>query len=318
MSGNFGTAKDSRIFVAGSKTLIGKSLIFELRSRGYQNLTPSHEEPDLTNQLEVERFFIDFKPEYVFLAGGKSGGIQMNQEFPADLIRENLLVETHVIHEAYRNKVKKLLYLASSCCYPKFCGQPMQVEALFTGKLEPTNEAYAAAKLAGVVLCQSYRFQHKVDFITVIPANPFGPGDDFKPKNSHVIPSLLRKMHEAKNRKESFLEIWGTGAPIRDFIFSRDLADACLFLMEQYDEEKPINVGSGTGCSISELSHLIKEVVGYPGELFFNPEKPDGMPIKVLDSSQILKLGWKPKTSLEQGIKATYGWFLEEMYAAKK
>ena len=270
------------------------------------------DEPDPTDASEVEAFFSRAAPEFVFLAGGKSGGISANQRYPATLMRDNLLTATHMIHCAYRYGVKKLLYLASSCCYPRLCPQPMRVESLLTGPVEPTSEAYAGAKLAGIQLCQAYRREYGVDFIVAIPTNAFGPGDDFSLEDSHVIAALVRKMHEAKASKASSVEVWGTGTPRREFIFADDLADACIFIMQEYREEKPINVGVGSDLSIRELAELIREVVGFRGELYFNSGSPDGMPAKLLDSSPLKSMGWRPKTPMRAALQATYRGFLEE------
>lgn len=269
------------------------------------------EEPDLTNAAEVDAFFAEVAPEYVFIAAGRSGGIQANQKYPAELMRDNLLVESHIIHSAYRYGAKKLLYLASSCSYPKNCAQPMRVESLMTGVLEPTNEAYAVAKIAGMVMCQAYRQQYRANFISGIPADAFGPGDDFSLQDSHVIPALIRKMHDAKILGAESVEIWGTGTPRRDFIFAPDLADACVFVMREYDSSRPINISGGTDLSIKELALSIKEVVGYTGELYFDTSKPDGTPLKALDSKELTTMGWKPRTPFWSALSVTYDWFLQ-------
>ena len=303
--------KYAKIYVAGGQTLIGAAILRELERQGYMNIGGGPgEAPDLTDAAQVDAFFARTTPDYVFLAAGKSGGIGANQKYPAELMLDNLLVECHVIHNAYRHGVKKLLYLASSCSYPKHCPQPMRVESLMTGPLEPTNEAYAVAKIAGIKLCQAYSQQYGVNFICGIPANAFGPGDDFSLEDSHVIAALIRKMHEAKVLGVESVEIWGTGAPRREFIFSDDLADACIFVMREYSNSKPINLGSGWDLSIRELAELIKEVVGYLGELRFDTSKPDGMPAKLLDSSQLKEMGWQPRTPLRAALLATFEWFL--------
>jgi GDP-L-fucose synthase len=258
----------------------------------------------------VSDFFAQNKPEYVFLAAGKSGGISANQKYPADLMLDNLLVICNVIDSAYHSGVKKLLYLASSCSYPKHSAQPMQVESLMTGILEPTNEAYAVAKIAGIKLCQAYCQQYGANFISGIPANAFGIGDDFSLEESHVIPALIRKMHEAKIADAEFVEIWGTGTPRREFIFADDLADACIFIADNYDDPMPINIGGGLDLSIKELAELIKEAIGYRGQLHFDASKPDGMPLKALDSSKLQSMGWQPQTSFRAAVEATYDWFL--------
>jgi len=302
--------RESRIYVAGGETLIGSALLRELERHGYQNVV-GREEPDLTDGKQVESFFAAIKPDTVFLAAGKSGGIGANQKYPAELMRDNLLIESHVIHSAQQHHVKKLLYLASSCSYPKHAPQPMQIESLLSGKLEPTNEAYAIAKIAGLGLCQAYRQQYGVNFVGGIPANAFGVGDDFSLEDSHVIAALIRKMHEAKINRAPHVEIWGTGVARREFIFADDLADACLFVMNHYDSAQPINLGGGDDVSIAQLAMMIKEVVGYSGELKFDASKPDGMPLKSLDSSLLLSMGWKARTPFKDALQKTYTWFLE-------
>ena len=304
--------KHAKIYVAGGQTLIGAAILRGLERQRYISIIGRpREEPILTDAAQVDAFFAQTAPDYVLLAAGKSGGIRANQKSPAEFIRHNLLVECHVIHSAYRYGVKKLLYLASSCSYPKHCPQPMRIESLLTGPLEPTNEAYAVAKIAGIKLCQAYRQQYGANFISGIPANVFGPGDDFSLENSHVIAALIRKMHEAKILGSECVEIWGTGTPRREFIFADDLADACLFIMRAYNGPEPINIGSGVDLSIGELAALIKQIVGYPGSLYFDASRPDGMPLKVLDSSQLRALGWRPRTPLRSALSATYDWFLQ-------
>ncbi len=302
--------KDAKIYVAGTQTLIGAAILRQLQQQEYTNLVAlSREDLDPTNAQQVSEFFARQRLEYVFLADGKSGGIMANQKYPATLMLDNLLVQCHVIHSAYCHGVKKLLYLASSCSYPKLCPQPMRVESLMTGSLEPTNAAYAVAKIAGIELCQAYRQQYDVDFISGIPANAFGLGDDFSLEDSHVIPALMHKMHEAKVNGVESVKIWGTGIPRREFIFADDLADACIFVMNNYNAIEPINIGGEADISIKELADLIKEVVGYPGELQFDSSKPDGMPLKALDSSQLMEMGWQSKTSFQAALSLTYGWF---------
>jgi len=304
--------KHAIIYVAGGQTPIGAAILRQLKQQGYTNIVGKPgEEPDLTDATSVDEFFSRLLPEYVFMAAGKSGGILPNQRYPADLMLDNLLVECNVIRAAYQHRVKKLLYLASSCCYPRHCPQPMRVESLLTGSLEPTNEAYAVAKIAGIKLCQAYRQQYGANFIIGIPANAFGPGDDFSPEDSHVIAALIRKMHEAKLSDAPFVEVWGTGTPRREFIYADDLADACLFIMQKYDDTEPINLGGGTDTSIGELAQLVKEVVGYEGELRFDRSRPDGMPLKVLDSSSLMAMGWNQVTSFRDAVSATYNWFRE-------
>lgn len=304
--------KQAKIYVAGAQTLIGSAIARQLQQQGYDNILPQADsEPKLTDAVGVDRFFAEHQPEYVFLAAGKSGGIQANQKYPATLMLDNLLGSTHIIQSAYQHGVKKLLYLASSCSYPKHAPQPMRVESLMTGTLEPTNEAYAVAKLSGLKLCQAYRQQYGANFISVIPANGFGIGDDFSLENSHVIPALIRKLHEGKINKLDSVEIWGTGSPRREFIFADDLADACIFVMNHYDRAEPLNLGGGADLSIKDLALLIQDVVGYGGELTFDTSKPDGMPLKALDSTPLLSMGWQPKTELRDAIAATYNWFLQ-------
>jgi GDP-L-fucose synthase len=305
--------KNARIYVAGNDGLIGKALCEQLERAGYENiLGRQRSAPQLTDATVVEAFFARANPEYVFLVGGKSGGIGANQKFPGELMLDNLLVDCHVIESARRHGVGKLLYLASSCVYPKFSAQPMKVEYLMTGKLEPTNEPYAMAKLAGLVLSQAYRRQFECRFVTAIPANVFGPGDNFSLEDSHVIGALMRRMHDAKIAGQGRVDIWGSGLPRREFIFSQDLARACLFLMDVYDGEEPINVGVGRDWSIQEIAEMIREVVGYSGEINFDRSKPDGMPAKLLESSCLKQMGWKPQTLIQDALAITYEWFRQQ------
>jgi GDP-L-fucose synthase len=302
---------DARIYVAGTYTPIGAALLRVLVAQGYGNVVGAKDGgPDLTDAAQVEAFFERTRPEYVFLPGGQSGGIRANQKYPALLMRDNLLVECNVIHSAYLHGVQKLLYLASSCCYPRDCPTPMRVDSLLTGRLEPTSEAYALAKIAGIGLCQAYYQQYGVRCISGIPSDAFGPGDDFSPEDSHVVPGLIRKMHEAKSLRVESVDIWGTGRPRRELIFADDLADACIFVMHAYDDREPVNLGGGSDLSIREISVLIKDVVGYAGALRFDTSKPDGVPVKVLDASTLLALGWRPKTPLRDAVQTTYEWFL--------
>jgi GDP-L-fucose synthase len=303
--------KDARIFIADNHGLIGRAIRSRLKDEGYKNILGDCGRPSLIDAQEVEAFFSGTMPEYVFAVGGKSGGIGANQKFPADLMLDNLLVDCHVIGSAHRYSVKKLLYLASSCSYPRACVQPMQISSLMTGVLESTNEAYATAKLAGIKLSQAYRQQYGIDMISVITANVFGPGDDFGPEDSHVIAALMVKMHRAKLSQIGTVDVWGSGAPRRDFVYVADIADAALFLMKNYSSPSPINLGSGSDASIREIADLIKQVIGYPGELRFDLNKPDGMPLKSLDSSALFAMGWQPKTSLRSGLEKTYQWFVE-------
>jgi GDP-L-fucose synthase len=304
--------RTARIYVAGGDTLIGAALIERLRGDGYRNLvgTPP-DEPDLTVAGQVEDFFGEARPEYVFLAAGKSGGIRLNQTCPADLMLHNLLATAHVVDCAHRHGVTKLLYLASSCSYPKLAPQPMAVESLLTGPPEPTNAAYATAKLAGWRLCDAYRQQHGARFVTAIPANVFGPQDDFSPDGGHVIPALIRKAHEAKLRGDPELTVWGSGKPRREFLFARDQADACLFTMRHYEGPGPINLGGGTELSVAELARLVADVVGYRRRIRFDPTQPDGMSLKMLDSGPLRALGWRPSVDFMTALRETYDWFLQ-------
>jgi GDP-L-fucose synthase len=306
--------RSARIFVAGGATLIGVALLEALRVGGYREIVGAPpDEPDLTDGALVEAFFDDARPEYVFLVGGRSGGIQRNRQCPAELMRDNLLVAAHVIHEAHSHDVAKLLYLASSCGYPKNAPQPLRVESLMTGPLEPTNVAYATAKLAGWQLCDAYREQYDARFITAFPANSFGPHDDFSPEGGHVIPALLRRAHEAKVRGDPLLPVWGTGTPRREFVYSRDLADACLFVMQRYHGPEPINLGGGAERSIADVAREIAEVVGYRGRLCFDANKTDGAPLKCLDSRPLRQLGWSVKGEFREQLRETYRWYLEHV-----
>lgn len=304
----------STIYVAGSETLIGAGLLRQLERQGYTRVIGmSGEGPNLADSSAVAQFFEQVHPEYVFMVGGKSGGIHANQKYPAEYMLDNLLAECHVIHQAYLSGVKKLLYLASSCVYPRQCPQPMQAQQLMGGPLELTNEPYAVAKIAGIKLCEAYRRQYGVRFVNGIPANTFGPGDDFHPDDSHVIAGLLSRIHAAKERGEESVAVWGTGNPRREFIYVDDLANACLFVMQNYDDCEPINLGGAADFSIRELALTIRDVVAYRGQVRFDPTKPDGMPCKVLDSSRLLSMGWKPQTSFREALSATYEWFREHV-----
>lgn len=308
--------KNAKIYVAGATTLLGAAVRRELERRGYQNFVGElADEPDLTAASKLDAFFNRTSPDYVFVAAGKSGGIWANQKYPAELMRDNLSSACNIIHSAYQHRVKKLLYLASSCAYPRHCPQPMRIESLMTGPLEPTSEAYALAKLAGIKLCQAYRLQYGAKFICGISADAFGPGDDFSLEDSHVVAALIRRIHEAKVAGGRSVVIWGTGTPKRDFIFVDDLADACIVAMDQYDDFDPINLGSGSEVSIKELALMVGEVVGYNGEFQFDTTKPDGMPLKVLDASELREMGWLPRTSLRSALGATYEWFLHSTQA---
>jgi GDP-L-fucose synthase len=308
-----GVEKQSRIYIAGGGTLIGAALLRRLKALGYVNvLGAPPDEPDLCSAAEVDAFFRRSRPEYVIFAAGKSGGIEANRRFPADLMLDNLLSECHVIDAAHRCGARKLLYLASSCSYPKHCPQPMQVESLMSGPLEPTNDAYATAKLSGIVLCQAYARQHGDRFVSAIPANAFGIDDDFSAGGGHVIPSLIARIHAAKIESQPSIEIWGTGTPRREFIFADDLADACLFVLREYEEtQTPINLGSGEDLSIRETAEHICEVVEYTGELCFDTTRPDGMPLKSLDSSRLRGMGWRAQTPFARALAKTYESYLQ-------
>jgi GDP-L-fucose synthase len=343
--------KNARIYVAGHRGLVGSAILRKLRAEGYSNLlVRTHKELDLVRQTQVEAFFKAEKPEYVFLAAAKVGGILANNTYPAEFIYQNLLIESNVIHSAYHAGVKKLLFLGSSCIYPRDCPQPMKEEYLLSGKLEPTNEPYAIAKIAGIKMCQSYNRQYGTKFVSVMPTNVYGPGDNFDPETSHALPALIRKFHEAKTEelevkgkrleakpqhkevaspiKRSALQtlrerserssngpsvtIWGTGSPRREFLHVDDLADACLFLMKHYEESEIINIGVGQDITIGELGELIKEIVGFKGGILYDSSKPDGTPRKLMDVSRLRSLGWQPKITLREGIEMTYRWYVEE------
>ncbi|WP_117237361.1 GDP-L-fucose synthase [Thermus sediminis] len=310
--------KGSKIYVAGHRGLVGGAILRRLRAEGYENLVlRTRQELDLTDQRAVYRFFEEERPEYVFLAAAKVGGILANATYPADFIRENLLIQTNVIDAAYRYGVKKLLFLGSSCIYPKLAPQPMKEEYLLTGPLEPTNEAYAVAKIAGIKMVQAYRRQYGFRAISLMPTNLYGPGDNFDLETSHVIPALIRKFHEAKEAGQKEVVVWGTGTPRREFLHVDDLADAAVFLMRHYEEEEIINVGVGEDISVRELASLIARVVGFEGEIVYDPTKPDGTPRKLLDVSRLFAMGWRPKVSLEEGLRQTYAWFRNNWVGAR-
>lgn len=299
--------KSDKIYVAGHNGMVGSAIVRKLKSNGFTNLlVRTSKELDLTNQQAVNSFFETEKPDYVFLAAAKVGGIHANNVYRADFLYQNLMIEANVIHAAYLNKVTKLLFLGSSCIYPKMAPQPLKEEYLLTGFLEATNEPYAIAKIAGIKLCESYRRQYNCNFISAMPTNLYGPNDNYDLNNSHVLPALIRKFHTAKVETQPKVEIWGTGTPLREFLHVDDLAAACLFLMENYNEELFVNVGSGTDISIKDLALLIKKTVGYEGDLVFNTSKPDGTPRKLMDVSRINQLGWKHNISLEEGVKMVY------------
>jgi GDP-L-fucose synthase len=300
-------SRDASIYVAGHRGLAGSAIWRELVRRGFTRLIGrTHAELDLLDSRAVEQFFQREKPEYVFLAAAKVGGILANNSFPAEYIYANLQIQNHVIHQAYRAGVKKLLFLGSSCIYPKFAPQPLKEEYLLSGPLEPTNEWYAVAKIAGIKLCQAYRRQYGCDFISAMPTNLYGPNDHYDLQTSHVLPALIRKFHEAKAANAPAVTCWGTGNPFREFLHVDDLASACVFLMEHYSEEQIINVGSAFEVTIRELAELIQRIIGFEGEIVWDSSKPDGTPRKLMDSSRLLRLGWKPRIDLETGIRTAY------------
>lgn len=303
---------NSKIYIAGHKGLVGSSLVKLLKKGSYSNLIlKKSNELDLRNQKDVDNFFSAYKPEYVFLLAAKVGGIQANMNYPAEFIYDNIMIQSNVIHYSYKYSVKKLIFLSCSCIYPKDSKQPMKEEYLLKGKPEPTNEAFALAKIAGIKMCQSYNRQYKTNFTSAVSANTYGIKDNFDLSNSHVISALIRKFHEAKVNKKSKVSIWGSGNTRREFIFVDDFANAMLFLMKNYNSSEIINIGIGADISISELAQLIKRIVGYKGEIHFDPTKPDGVKKKLLDTTKISKLEWKPNTSLEKGIRETYKWYLK-------
>ncbi|AEP12970.1 MULTISPECIES: GDP-L-fucose synthase [Chloracidobacterium] len=302
--------KDAKIYVAGHRGLVGSAIVRKLRAEGYTNLLlRTRAELDLTRQMEVEAFFAAERPAYVFLAAAKVGGILANDTYGGDFIRDNLLIQTHIIEAARRTNVQKLLFLGSSCIYPKFAPQPMPEDCLLTGILEPTNEPYAVAKIAGLTMVKAYRKQYGFNGISLMPTNLYGPGDNFDLTSSHVLAALLRKFHEAKLTNAPTVTVWGTGKPRREFLHVDDLADAALFLMQHYEDDKPINVGVGEDISIGELAMLIRDIVGYAGDIVYDTAKPDGTPRKLLDVSRLHALGWRAQIHLREGIAATYTWY---------
>jgi GDP-L-fucose synthase len=306
--------KNSKIFVAGHRGMVGSAIVRKLQKEGFTNIvTRSSAEVDLRNQQSAVDFFVKEKPDYVFIAAAKVGGILANNTYRAEFLYDNLQIESNVIHSAYVNGVKKLLFLGSSCIYPKLAPQPLKEEHLLTGLLEPTNEPYAIAKITGIKLTEAYRDQYGCNFISAMPANLYGQGDNYHLQNSHVLPALIRKFHEAKVSNAPVVEIWGTGSPLREFMYVDDLADACIFLMQRFDEKLFINVGTGLEVTIKGLASMVKEIVGFEGEIRFDASKPDGTPRKLMDSSRIHALGWKHQYSLEQGIQKAYSHFLNEI-----
>lgn len=299
--------KTSKIYIAGHRGMVGSSILRALKAKGYSNfLLKTSAELDLRNQQAVADFFAFEKPDYVFLAAAKVGGIVANNTYRADFIYENMMIQSNVIHQAYLNGVKKLLFLGSSCIYPKLAPQPLKEEYLLTGLLEPTNEPYAIAKIAGIKMCDAYREQYGCNFISVMPTNLYGPNDNYDLNNSHVLPALLRKFITAKNNGDTAVTVWGTGSPLREFLHADDLADACLFLMQTHNESGLVNIGVGDDISILNLAQLVKQIVGFEGEIITDTSKPDGTPRKLMDVSKLTNLGWKASISLEEGIKKVY------------
>ncbi|WDN88204.1 GDP-L-fucose synthase [Desulfosarcina sp. BuS5] len=306
--------KQASIYIAGHKGLVGSAIVRRLKLSGYNNLiTRTHKELDITRQDQTESFFNETKPDFVFLAAARVGGIIGNSTYPADFIYDNLAIQANVIHTSYINKVKKLLFLGSSCIYPRNCPQPMREEHLLSGYLEPTNEPYAVAKIAGIKMCQSYNRQYGTQYISIMPTNLYGPHDNFDLETSHVLPAFIRKFHEAKAEGKSEVEIWGTGTPKRELLHVDDLAEACLFLMNNYNESEIINVGSGIDITIKELAEKTASITGYRGKLCFDTSKPDGTPLKLLDISKIKSLGWQASIELDDGIRNTYQWYKENL-----
>lgn len=305
--------KNSKIFVAGHRGMVGSAIVRKLEQEGFTNIVSrTSAELDLRNQEAVNVFFEKEKPGYVFLAAAKVGGILANNTYRAEFLYDNLLMESNIIHAAYKNEVKKLLFLGSSCIYPKLAPQPLKEEHLLTGLLEPTNEPYAIAKIAGIKLCEAYRDQYGCNFIAAMPTNLYGPGDNYHLQNSHVIPAMIRKFHEAKVNAAATVEIWGTGTPLREFMYADDMAAACFFLMQEYNEKLFVNVGTGEEVTIRDLALLIKEVTGFAGTIQFDTSKPDGTPRKLMDSSRLHALGWKHTTSLRDGLTKAYRFFQQE------
>ncbi|MCS7030854.1 MAG: GDP-L-fucose synthase [Gloeomargarita sp. SKYG116] len=309
----------SRIYVAGHRGLVGSAIYRQLQQQGYTNvITATRQELDLRDELAVRRWFDQQQPEYVFLAAAKVGGILANATYPVDFLQDNLQIQTNVIAHSFRTGVKKLLFLGSSCIYPKFAPQPIKEEYLLTGALEPTNQWYAVAKIAGIKLCQAYRQQYGWSAICAMPTNLYGPGDNFDLQTSHVLPALIRKFHEAKVQGQPQVTVWGTGTPRREFLYVDDLADACIFLMQHYDDPEIINVGTGEDLSIKELAALVQKIVGYQGEIVYDTSKPDGTPRKLLDISRLQALGWQAQTPLALGIEKTYEWYLAHAQGCTK
>jgi len=309
--------KDANIYIAGHRGMVGSAILRKLKEKGYSNFTlRTSAELDLRNQQAVTTFFEKEKPDYVFLAAAKVGGIKANNTYRAEFLYDNLTIQNNIIHNAYLNNVKKLMFLGSSCIYPKLAPQPLKEEYLLTGELEPTNEPYAIAKIAGIKLCEAYRDQYGCNFISVMPTNLYGINDNYHPENSHVLPAMIRRFHEAKVTNAKEVVIWGTGEPMREFLFADDLASACFYLMQNYNEPNLINIGTGKDITIKDLAYLIKEIIGYEGEIKFDTSKPDGTPRKLMDVSKLHSKGWKHTIELQEGIKLAYKDFLEK-YADK-
>jgi GDP-L-fucose synthase len=310
--------KTAKIYVAGHNGLVGSAIVRRLKVQGFGNVVgKSHAELDLTRQEQVEAFFAKEKPEYVFLAAAKVGGIYANGAYPAQFAYSNFQIQCNVVHSAWLSKAKKLCFLGSSCIYPKYALQPMREDFLLTGELEPTNRAYAIAKIGGIIMCQSYHQQYGANFVSVMPTNLYGPGDNYHAQDSHVLPALIRRFHEAKESKAESVTIWGTGNPRREFLYSDDLADACIFLMNNYNEPEIVNIGSGIEVTIKELAAAVKQAVGYQGAIKFDPTKPDGTPRKLLDCSRIHSLGWNHSMELVEGIRLAYADFLKRWNAGE-
>ncbi len=311
--------KDSKIYVAGHRGMVGSAIVRSLKAQGYHNIiTRTHEELDLYRQNDVEEFFAEEAPDYVLLAAAKVGGIMANQEALADFMYDNLILEMNVIHSAWKNNCKKLMFLGSSCIYPRLSPQPMPESCLLTSELEKSNEAYALAKISGLKYCEYLNRQYKTDYISAMPTNLYGPNDNYHPTHSHVLPALIRRFHEAKEAGVKEVTCWGTGAPFREFLYVDDLADACLFLMNNYSGNETVNVGTGKELTIKELTELIAKIIGYEGEIRWDSSKPDGTPRKLLDISKLEKLGWKYQTELEDGIRLTYEDFLNNPMRAER
>lgn len=303
---------DAKVMVAGAGKMFGKALVEELRRRGFSEiLAPGADELDLTHRAAVERWFTACKPEYVFLVGGKSGGIGLNRAKPATLMLDNLLVECHVIEAARKFGVRRLLFLASNCCYPRLCAQPMREDMILTGPVEPTNEAYSLAKISGLRMCEAYRAEFGCDFFAAIPPNSFGPGDDFTEENSHVVGALMRRLRDSALAGAPCVDIWGSGEPRREFVYAPDVADAAVHAMLRYAGRGPVNLGGGENLSIRALAEMLREISSYAGELRYDATKPDGMPLKQLDNAAMRTLGWKPRTPMRQALEETYAWFNE-------